>query len=265
MHLAEAGSERLSRVRPYLDDALGVVNLEGPIADQAADGEGLRLHNDPASLASLRDVGVRVVGIANNHALDSGDEGVRRTALAARAAGLEPVGLEAGAPVLQVGRRRVAFTAHDLSNGAIVDLTDQLARARESADVLVATFHVTGPPSYLPSPELRAAVDVAIASGAQVVAAHGTHAVGPVERRGQAVIAWGLGNLLFSCDCTAEVDGALLRVSIADSTVDARIVPIDAGLRGGRAAPSHDPALILDLFEAIGSTKLTRWKGVAFF
>jgi poly-gamma-glutamate capsule biosynthesis protein CapA/YwtB (metallophosphatase superfamily) len=125
-------------------------------------------------------------------------------------------------------------------------------------DVLVATFHVTGPPSYLPRPELRAAVDTAITAGALVVAAHGTHALGPVERRGKAVIAWGLGNLLFACDCTDEVDGAVLRVSIDGDAARARILPIDAGLRGAPARPGHNPELILDLLDALGSSPLRR-------
>jgi len=267
VHVAEDRANRLYPLWPQIGGAVGIVNLEGPIADDAATGDGLRLHNDPAAVVALDQTGVRVVGIANNHALDSGEEGPRRTAEAARSAGFIPAGLEAGVALVEAGGGRVvAITAHDLSLGPIADLEGQLARARASADVLVATFHVTGPPSYLPRPELRAAVDAAIEiGGALVVAAHGSHAVGPVERRGDAVIAWGLGNLLFSCDCTSEIDGAILRVSIDGSRVGARIVPIDAGLEGAAARPSHDPELMLDLLEALGSTRLTRWQGTAFF
>jgi hypothetical protein len=160
---------------------------------------------------------------------------------------------------------RVVITAHDLGGGVPAGLSSELADARALGDALLSTFHVTGPPSYLPRPELRAAVDIALAAGARVIAAHGTHALGPVERRGGAVIAWGLGNLLFACDCTDEVDGLILRVSIDRHEVRARIIPIDAGLRGGDARNGHNPSLILDLLDALGSSPLRREASAAFF
>jgi poly-gamma-glutamate synthesis protein (capsule biosynthesis protein) len=219
--------------------------------------------NAPASLELLRSAGVRVVGIANNHAGDGGADGVASTLEAVRRASLLAAGGAAGAARLS----DVAITAHDLGGGVPPRLGAELAAARGDG-VLVATFHVTGPPSYLPRPELRAAVDEALSAGALVIAAHGTHVLGPVERRGRAVIAWGLGNLLFRCPCTEEVDGAILRVSLpADRAepVTARIIPIDAGLRGEPARPAHDPALILELLAALGSTPLTTAADGAWF
>lgn len=255
--MGDRAAGRLDALGPLLSGATGVINLEGPVSPEPSTGEGVRLHNDPAALGALHDAGVRVVGIANNHAMDAG-EGAPSTAAALREAGLVPAGLDAAEAVVVVRGKKVAVTAHDLARGAPPTLRDDLARAASKADVLVATFHVTGPPSYLPRPELREAVEVALGVGARVVAAHGTHAVAPVERRDGSVIAWGLGNLLFSCDCTEEIDGAILRASIGQERVDAQIIPIDAGLRGGAARPSHDPALLFDLFEAIGSSPLER-------
>jgi poly-gamma-glutamate capsule biosynthesis protein CapA/YwtB (metallophosphatase superfamily) len=228
------------------------------VGASAEAGDGVRLHNAEAGLAGLRAAGVRVVGIANNHSGDRGSEGPGQTARAIRSAEMSPVGLGAGHVVVEAAGKRVVVTAHDLDAALGADLPTELAAARAEGDVLVATFHVTGPPSYLPRPELREAVDDALAAGARVVAAHGTHVVGPVERRGDVVIAWGLGNLLFSCDCTRDIDGAILRVSLRGDQLDARIIPIDAGLDGAAAKPAHDAPLMLDLFEALGSSKLVR-------
>jgi hypothetical protein len=233
------GHARFEGLDRVLDGAAGMVNLEGPVGSR-----GGLVWNAPQGLASLRAAGVRVAGIANNHALDRGAEGLAATRAALDAAG-----------ILTADRARldgVTITAHDLGEG----LPDHLAA--ELAGAVVATFHVTGPPSYLPRPPLREAVDLALAAGALVVAAHGSHALGPIERRGRAVIAWGLGNLIFDCDCTREIDGAILRVSIDGGEVAARVVPIDAGLRGAPARPAHDPGLILDLFEALGSSPFGR-------
>lgn len=248
-----------------LDDllvgAVGIVNLEGPVAAEpsgARDGE-VRLHNGPAGLASLKRAGVGVAAIVNNHDRDGGRP--EQTAAALRRIGIAPAGGVAG--VARILDDRVAVTAHDLSEGVPPGLAADLAAAR--AEILVATFHVTGPPSLLPRPELRRAVDLAIEAGARVVAAHGTHAVGPLERRGGAVVAWGLGNVAFACDCTDERDGALLRVDLGDGRTGATVVPIDAGLRGAPVRPSRQPGLMFDLFAAIGSSPLTRGPRSASF
>ena len=126
--------------------------------------------------------------------------------------------------------------------------------------MLVATFHVTGPPSLLPPPELKEAVELALAAGAKVVLAHGSHALGLVERRGDAVIAWGLGNLAFACACTDEVDGLALTVEFdaKGSVTRAAAVPVTAGLRGASAKLSAAPGLVLDLLESLGGKPTRR-------
>jgi len=89
------------------------------------------------------------------------------------------------------------------------------------------------------------------------VAAEGTHALGKVERRGGAVIAWGLGNLAFACDCTDEVDGALLEVDLdGQGAGAAAVVPVEAGLMGRPAAAAPDAPALYELLERIGSSPL---------
>jgi poly-gamma-glutamate capsule biosynthesis protein CapA/YwtB (metallophosphatase superfamily) len=157
-------------------------------------------------------------------------------------------------------------TAHDLTPGVPRNLQAELVAARKQAEVLIVTFHVTGPPSYLPRPELRKAVEIAYQAGALVIAAHGTHALGPVERREHAVIAWGLGNVAFACDCTREEDAMILRVRVeAGKVAKAEVVPIRAGLNKKAASPAKDPQAIFDLLEAVGSSKLVRKGDVAEF
>lgn len=238
VHLGDRGPLDLGALSPWLAGATGMVNLEGPVGE--TDERALRLGNAKSLLGSLRAAGIRVVGVANNHDDDWGESGRTETVASLREEGLVPIG---------AGRlHELSISAHDLSDG--VPAIDDLR-----ADVV--TFHVTGPPSYLPRPELLQAVEHAVDAGARVIAAHGTHALGPVERRGDVVIAWGLGNLAFACDCTNETDGAVLRVSIADE-VRAWIVPIEAGLRGAGPRLARDAALIFDLLNALGSTPLRR-------
>jgi len=262
----------LASIPAIVGGAPGIVNLEGPVGDADAalrtnDSAGsaaviaapLRLLHSAAALRELRAAGVAVVGIANNHAADAGAAGAAATLRALLSVGLQPAGGAAGPAMLMLGSLRVVITAHDLETGVPPTLRDELTAARRRGDAMVATFHVTGPPTYLPRPELIEAVTIALDAGAAVVAAHGTHELARVERRGRAVIAWGLGNLAFACACTDEDSGALLDVALGpDGAGDAAIIPIDAGLVTGAARAAADPALTFELLEALGSTHLDR-------
>ena len=267
VHFGMRCSGRLAALPALVDAAAGVVNLEGPIARAAPDASGRTLSNCAAAPSELKRAGVRVVGVANNHRDDFGPAGRTRTLAGLTDAGLVPSGdVERHVPIAYVGGRRVALTSHHLaSTNQPSNLRRRLASARRQAQVLVCAFHVDGPPSYLPKRELRGAVEAALAAGARVVVAHGTHAVGPVERRGNSVIAWGLGNLLFDCPCTREVDGLLLKVEIDESTTNAAVIPIDAGLDGAPVRPATDASLTVQLLRSIGSSSLTEsGRGASF-
>jgi poly-gamma-glutamate synthesis protein (capsule biosynthesis protein) len=247
----------VAALAPLVSGVPGIVNLEGPIAAAPAargpDG-ALRILNAPIAVRELRTAGVLVAGIANNHAGDAGPGGGAATIQALRAGGIAPAGGEAGFALITAGGLRIAVTAHDLSAGVPPTLSADVRRARAAADAVIATFHVTGAASYLPVPSLRRAAATAVESGAAVVAAHGTHALGPVERRGRAVVAWGLGNLAFACSCTDESEALLLEVEVGpDGAGTAAAIPIQAGLGGAPALPSRDPGGVADLLRALGS------------
>jgi len=94
---------------------LSVVNLEVPLCSGGRPADKLiNLRASPALAPALREAGVRVASVANNHALDFGPEGLAETLQALRAAGIHPVGgggtvAEALAPaVARVGDTTVA-------------------------------------------------------------------------------------------------------------------------------------------------------------
>jgi poly-gamma-glutamate synthesis protein (capsule biosynthesis protein) len=264
VHLGTGGRGALAGITGIVRGVPGVVNLEGPVGDGGSGGDPPRLTQSPAALAELPAASVRVAGIANNHAGDAGPRGAAATRDALAALGVLAAGGPAGPAVLTLGGLRVVVTAHDLSAGVPADLAGDLAAARRRGDVLVATFHVSGPPSYLPAPELVRAVEVALAAGAAVVAAHGTHALARVERRGKSVIAWGLGNLAFACECTDEAQGALVEVELGtDGAGRAEVIPVDAGLEGAPARAAADPGFTFDLLGALGSSPMVRRGGRA--
>lgn len=265
VNLGDGGKGQLQDIAGMVQGATGIVNLEGPVADRLPQ-DRLRLWNAPSSLAELSALNIKVAGIANNHAPDAGNQGPEQTARSLRDHGIIPAGAVAGPAFFQVNGISVAVTAHDLTQGVPANLEAELATARQHSEVLVTTFHVTGPPSYIPRPEVRRAVEIAYHAGANIIVAQGTHALGPVERRPHAVIAWGLGNVAFACNCTDEDDAMLLRVTIErDKAVSAEVLPLQAGIDNHRAEPVADPGAIFDLLEAIGSYQLQRHGNTAYF
>lgn len=242
------GDVYLGEPRPWLDDALrvqlpnqGVINLEAGVgaatgADPQVTNGSVRLVHDAATLDSFRGVWA---DIANNHFADGDADGLSRlTDL-----GLKPFGGAAGR--LDAGGGSIAGV--DLSAGLPPDLAEQVANAR------IVVFHTDGEPSPKPSATLETAVEIALIAGAQVVVAHGTHAWAPVERRGDAIIAWGLGNLAFDCHCTNGRDALIVSVDLSKPRPEAVVIPIEAGLYGAPARASRDPAAILELLHALGS------------
>lgn len=271
VNLGDGGEGQLQGIKGMVQGAAGIVNLEGPVYRspvaqvQPAPGE-LKLWNSPQSLPELTALNVRVAGIANNHALDAGIAGPKASAQQLREHGILPAGGVAGFALLAVEGVTVAVSAHDLTHGTPASLDSDLATARRQSQVLIATFHVTGRPSYLPDWDLRRAVEIAYHMGANVIVAHGSHALGPVERRDHVVIAWGLGNLAFACDCTQEEDALLLRVTVQpDRVLKAEVLPLQAGINHRPALPSKDAAGIFDLLDALHSSKLERHGASAEF
>lgn len=260
VHLGPGGQRALAPLAAAMRPAAGIVNLEGPIDPRGEqgggvlrEGETIHLFNGPAAAKELADARILAASIANNHAGDAGPEGPAETARTLLRAGVSPFGGWAKVAVIERGGLQIALAGYDLGAGVPPGLASELKLTRLSGDALVVSFHTTGPPLYLPEPPLREAADIALAAGATVVVAHGSHTLAGAERRGDAVVAWGLGNVAFDCDCTDEREAVVLRVELDRSGVSsAALIPIDAGLHGAQARVAADPGPVLDLLVALG-------------
>lgn len=257
LHLGDTSTNPLSTLSTLTEGQPGFVNLEGPFATQT-EGTGLRLHSHPNTVEILKNSHIIGVGTANNHRLDAG--AFDSTPGTLSLAGIAQAEMDKVA-FLKLGNKNISVVAWDLQQG-LEGLASVMAYAKVSPDIyadqVIATFHVTGPPSYLPDALQKEAADLAILGGADVVAFHGSHVIGPIEHRKNVWIAWGLGNLAFACDCTDQKDALLLSLSFPSDGTTLRILPIQAGLNGQAAQPAPHPDEIFDLLEAIGSPKLSR-------
>jgi hypothetical protein len=162
-------------------------------------------------------MGAEVVGnVANNHARDAGPEGLRQTVERLEAAGVHPTGADTvPTVVVTAAGDTVAFLGFAHTAGAPNDVRDLetvrrlVSRAAAEHRRVVVTMHIGGEGRAAtrtadvmerfaggtrgnPVAFARAAVE----SGADLVVGHGPHVLRAVEWRGDALVAYSLGNLL---------------------------------------------------------------------
>lgn len=223
--LADAGRTDwvLESFREIVGDCdLLVANLENPVTTQGADGslpqlDKLCLRADPAWAGALRQAGVDVVNLANNHIQDFGLVGLTETRQLLSAAGVAATGAgsnlaQASEPVLieRNGIRLGLLGACDVSTkpgpsatsatAGVVPLQPDLLLPAISAlkrrvDHVVLMLHWGLEYSPLPTPEQVAFAHAAVDHGASLILGHHSHCIQGVEQYGGAVIAYSLANL----------------------------------------------------------------------
>lgn len=175
---------------------------------------------DLDQLPAMRDAGVDVVNLANDHTGDLGVPGMVDSLRNVEAAGIVGVGVGENeeqayrARIVEVGGWRVAI----LGFGGVVPTPDWTARgerpgqatgydatrmaeavasAAEDADLVVVTVHWGTEGAFEPRPEDRVKAEAMIAAGADVVFGHHAHRLQPLERVAGAPVFWNLGNFVW--------------------------------------------------------------------
>jgi poly-gamma-glutamate synthesis protein (capsule biosynthesis protein) len=204
-------------------------NLETPIAPGATGGTREYVFNAPVdAAAALRDVGVDVVSVANNHAFDQGRAGFEETLRRVRQVGLAEVGAgpedhPAGPVRLDVGSLHVAFLGYaaffnqdgnacprptpgagpclQASQLDRAKAIDDVRAAASTADAVVVSLHWGVEYDQQPRAEDVELAHRLVDAGALVVLGHHPHVLQPIElyrapdgRVG--VIAYSLGNFV---------------------------------------------------------------------
>lgn len=231
-------------VRPWLVEAdLTFANLESPLTTAPQSVAGYDLRASPESVAALCAAGFDVVSLANNHALNAGQAGLRETVDTLHAAGISALpGWQAGglvdwSPAYQ-------FLAFD-DSVAPLDLeaaTEAVAAAAERPGSVVISIHWGGEYQAAPGPRQQAVARALAEAGAGIIVGHGPHVLQRVEWEGETLVAYSLGNFLF--DQLYPVDcrwGAIMRVTLRGN----RIVAVRAAptvVERGRVRPADSKA-----------------------
>ncbi|MDJ0959835.1 MAG: CapA family protein [Acidimicrobiia bacterium] len=274
---AAEGAEFMEAVRFVVSSSdFAAANLESPLTERphVADTPN-QLAAEPDLAPLLRGAGFDVMSVANNHATDSGRQGLIDTLDALEAAGVASIGggssIDAAtSPVIEAHDGvTVAFLAFDATHIALEATAAEagvvgyepgraraaVAAAASAADVVAVSVH--GGVEYLldRDPILTDIADDLVGWGADIVWGHGPHVPQPVSvvdsgADRSAIVATSLGNFVFDQKQAPTQTGLLLEVLVSSDGVIAHRVgrAEHADLRPSFVAwdPPLGPAVLLD-------------------
>lgn len=265
---ADGGRSFFSDVEADLAGDVVLGNLEGTLSTGGASKcapastRCFAFQTPPAYARWLSAAGFTVLNLANNHAYDFGESGLRQTVAALDRMGLAHTGRPGQVTVQTVGQIRVALVGFAAYPWA-ASLTDIPAakrlvrRASRAADVVIVAMHAgaegagrqhvrRGTEHFLG--ENRGDVvrfgHAVVDAGADLVVGHGPHVLRGMEWYKGRLIAYSLGNFagykVFALGGPLSTS-AILRVSLrGDGTFDTgRIVPTRLSRNG---VPALDPS-----------------------
>lgn len=197
---------------------IAFLNLESPLCEEkeSVKKTGPSLRADPKCIAAIADAGFSIVGLANNHIMDFGEEGLRETMDACRRYNLDCCGAgfnisDASETVIsnnkgvKVGILAAAESefgiATKIAAGAAsfdpISMVERITDARKKCDIVLVTIHCGNEYFCYPRPGLKRLCRFLIDQGADGVIGHHTHVPGVYEFYKGKPIFYSLGNLLF--------------------------------------------------------------------
>ena len=212
-----------------------IFNLEGPMTDRenpiVKSGPCLRMTQ--TAMASISQMPILAVGLANNHILDQGYMGLEDTIAALDVAGIPYFGAglnlaEANSAfIIEVAGKSVGlyacaeseFTiADDIHPGANpiddLEIKDVIRSLKARSDYVIVLYH--GLKEYLryPSPRVRKRCRAMAEAGADLILCQHSHCVGSAESYLGATILYGQGNFHFVRGHADEFEGNGLMVAL---------------------------------------------------
>jgi hypothetical protein len=237
-----------AKVLRAADVAFG--NLECAVSTRGAPvPKQYNFRGRPAALKAMADyAGFDVLNLANNHAGDYGPRALLDTVKHVRRFGMTAVG--AGGSLASAARPRVitrlglriAFVGFSNllpasfyagpNRAGTQPATPQLIaagvrRARQRADLVVATFHWGVERSTIEDSRQRAFAGTALQAGAAAVIGAHPHVLQPIRRAGaHRLVAYSLGNFVFGASSAVTARTGILRLKLSARGVEGyRLAP----------------------------------------
>ena len=243
-HLAQLATTpgALAELRSTLGAAdVSMVNLETALTERGTPvpGKPFTWRAPAQALDAVAGAGVDLVTMANNHAVDFGEEGLADTFDAIEASPIPVVGIgrdeqEAFAPVVvdvrgvkvafvgasQIVEETTSYYAAGPSSAGIASalprdrLLQAVREAREDADVVVAYVHWGLEGYTCPGDEAITSAEALEAAGADVILGDHAHRVNGAGWVGDSYVHFGLGNFVYYLNTEPAGHTGVLTVTV---------------------------------------------------
>lgn len=206
-------------VKEALNSAdIAVGNLEVAISsfdDREHSFKQIQYRAQPSAVEGLKAAGFDVLSFATNHTMQHGKEAVGRSVELLHEAGIAVTGLEwperkiANACIKEAAGRRLGFLNYNFRpQQYFIDpplwkepseelVISEVQRLQKEVDLVIVCLHWGDEFIEYPSPEQVQLGRKIIDNGASIILGHHPHILQGVERYGNGVIAYSLGNFVF--------------------------------------------------------------------
>ncbi len=191
---------------------LNLVNLEGPITDNASVSRGSAVGSvrnyiftfDPSWAQTLAENNIRLVNLGNNHILNFGREGLRQTKAYLEKAGVSYFGAPDYPRSIAREIRGVKIEFVNYNQFSELDsateeqqAVENIQAATQRADVVIVMPHWGEEYQFDPTPEQQRIGRRFIDAGADLVIGSHSHTIGRMEEYQGKRIYYSLGNFIF--------------------------------------------------------------------
>lgn len=202
----------------FANDDLTLVNLEGPLIDNGHPKPNKEFNfRGPTDYVNILTEGsVEAVSLANNHTEDYGTDGYQSTLDTLNEAGIPYVERDSSVIItlgdnFKVGIYGAMF--YKLDEDQIVNGITSLKE--QGADFVIFAVHWGTEYSYNPASNQVSLAHSVIDAGADVVWGHHPHVLQPIEKYGDGIIFYSLGNFSFGGNTSPrDYDSALIQLML---------------------------------------------------
>jgi poly-gamma-glutamate synthesis protein (capsule biosynthesis protein) len=239
-------SYAFAKLDKYRQVDLAMVNLENPLTRSTLRQPGKRFafKADPKMVDVLKQGGVDIVTLANNHTMDYQEPGLIETLEVLDDAGIMRVGAgrnldEARRPkIVDVKGQRIAFlgyygeeyaaTATKAGVNTIDEtrIAEDIRAIRDQVDWIIVNYHWGQELATHPAEWQRTLARFTIDQGADVIVGHHPHVLQGTELYKGRPIAYSLGNFIFGGNSRSNYDTAILKVAVNERQMKVDLLPI---------------------------------------
>ncbi|MGI0492168.1 CapA family protein [Alkalinema pantanalense CENA528] len=226
---------------------VSMVNLEAPFttANQALPGKKATFKAPPENVQVLKNGGIDIVNLANNHTMDYEKAGLEQTIKSLSGAGIAHVGAglnsqEARRPVIMdVKGQRIAYLGYydaDLQAASKQEagtnprrndrVAEDIKTLRSQVDWIVVNYHWGDELAKYPGDWQIDLARFTIDQGADLVVGHHSQVLQGAEVYKGRPIVYSLGNFIFGGKSVSDYDTAALKVSLKDKQMKVELLPV---------------------------------------